>query len=174
MTGCEQVESFLASADGAARRNPPPELQEHLDKCPPCRELFEFATTDGNVEVRAETRCAIQRALAASLCPVRPLPCHTTRTLIFLAIFGVGAGLWILKTGWGGATGLSSLQLSGSLAAVAAAAVLAAALLGAEMAPGEGRPAPLGFVVVATVGGMAALIAALFPGKPGRIGWPLR
>ena len=49
--------------------------------------------------------------------------------------------------------------------------MLASALLSAEMAPGEGRPASIGFVVAAAVGGMAALIAALFPWEAAGPDW---
>jgi hypothetical protein len=171
MTGCERVETFLASAEGASRRQPPAEVRAHLDQCGPCRRLFEFSTTQESVEVPRETRSCIEERLKRSLHPVRPLPCRWTLMGMFMAIFAAGAGIWLIQTGWGGARDLTGVQLAGTLVALAAAAALAAAVLGAEMIPGERRLPPIGVVALVAIGGLAALVAALFPWESAGSPW---
>jgi hypothetical protein len=116
-------------------------------------------------------RSGIEQRLKGSLEPVRPLPCRKTLTAVFLAIFAAGAGLWVIQTGSPGMNGMTAVQLAGTLSAVAGAAVLAAVVLSGEMVPGERRLAPIGFVTLLAVGGLAALIAVLYPWEAAGSSW---
>jgi hypothetical protein len=163
MTGCAQVETFLATADPTSRRQPPQDVREHLERCAACRSIWEFASAREPAEASAETRARIEEQIKASLSPVRPIACRKTLTLAFLGIFGLSAGAWIWLIGWAATKGMSGAQMMGTLAAVAAAAAFASAILSGEMVPGERRIAPVGWLVLAAVASLGVLIATLFP-----------
>ena len=170
--GCAQVEEFLASADAAARCAPPPEIRAHLDSCAACKKIWEFVCTQEPVDAAPAEVCGqIEKRLAGSLEPVRPLPCRKTLTFAFLGVFAAGALIWVMDTGWGAAEGLSAVQLAGTLSAVAAAAALAAVVLSGEMVPGDRRIGPIGLMSLLTVGGIALLVAAIFPWESAGSSW---
>lgn len=171
MTGCDQVEDFLTSVDGATRRTPPAGIRAHLDKCAPCRKMWEFLTSSETVEAPKDLCGRIGKQLEGSLRPVRPLPCRTARTLIFMAIFLAAALLWALQSQWGGAKAMTAVQLAGTLAAIAAAAALAAVVLSGEMVPGEKKLAPIGLTVLLVLGGLALLVVAIFPWEGSGPSW---
>lgn len=171
MVGCEQVEEFLTSASVARRGAPPQGIRAHLDKCGPCRKLWEFLCSSDAVEAPKEMCSRIEQRLEGSLTPVKPLPCRKTRTAAFLAIFLGGATLFVFLTGWAGAEGMTAVQLAGTLSAVAAAAALAAVVLSGEMVPGERRLGSIGFMSLLSVGGLAMLVMTIFPWEASGAPW---
>ena len=162
--GCAQVEEFLASAEAASLRTPPEAIRSHLDRCGPCRKVWEFVSAQEPLEVAPQALCGrIEQQLKDSLAAVRPLPCRKTLTLAFLGIFVASAVFWVFYMGSSGARGLSAVQLAGTLSAVAAAAALAAAVLSGEMVPGEKRLGPIGLMSLLAIGGLAMLVVTIFP-----------
>ena len=166
---CAQVEDFFASADVAARRDPPERIREHLHGCAPCRAVWEFMTAEEATAVEEALCSKISGRLQGSA-PVKPLPCRTRLTAAFLGIFLAGAGLWVLDSGWA-ADSMTSLQLTGTLAAVAAAAALAAVVLSREMAPGDKRVGPVGWMTLLAIGGLGLVVAVLFPWERSGSSW---
>ncbi len=160
---CGQVTTFFDRASPAERRTPPVEVRAHLDRCKPCRAIWEFLTEPGVAEVSPETQQKIEHTLLDTLEPVKPIAGRGVLALGFLCIFGlVSAGI-IGYMGIQGAAMMTSLQLAGLLAAFLVSVVLASIALSGEMSPGDRRWLPPGRQIAATLLAITALCAVLFP-----------
>ncbi len=171
MSECNQVEEFVTSTSGAARGGAPAGLRMHLDRCAPCRRLFEFFTCNDGRAVPEAVRLSVERRLRGSLEPVRPLPCHRTLAFAFVLIFAGGPLLWSSLSGWDPVRGMTLIQLMGTMLAVCAAGAFTAVSLGKQMVPGERRLAPAAAVPALALTALAALVLVIFPWEASGSHW---
>ena len=167
-TPCDEVTEFLTAADARARLKPPSGVLAHLERCGPCRRLWEFLVGDDDCpeeDREADALASIRATVGGSLSPVRPLPSRAALVAAFLGIFAAGVAASTAMAGANGAaSSMGPLRLYGFLFALALAAAFSAFLLSGLMMPGSCRA--LSRAGVAMAGFLVALVAAaalIFP-----------
>ena len=173
---CDEVTEFLTTADARSRLKPPSSVRLHLEKCGPCRRMWEFLVGGHDCPEEAaapgaDSLAAIRATLGGSLAPVRPLPSRAALSAAFLGIFAAGVTVSTAMAGPHGAAAMSPARLYGFLLSLGLAAGFSAFLLSGLMLPGSCRAVSRAGVAMA--GFLAALLAAavlIFPWE-GLDGW---
>jgi hypothetical protein len=168
MTMPVKIQPDCARFDDAIDRHAPPgsAAREHLQACARCRKLYDWLLEPPPAPpVSSELRQRIVSELAASLEPVVPQAGIGFSALQLLAIFGLCAAGFVALMGIAGFDVMSTAQLLGIGAVMAAGAVLCSRMLALQMLPGSRRrvAAPLAI----TLFGLAVIVCLLllFPGR---------
>ncbi len=161
---CRQADSHLDRAFGAPPEDLAPEVREHVEECPRCAALFNWA---GSAEPESGARPGFERGIASrlrqSLKPVRPLPSGKVLVARFLAIFVLLMGLFTAVLGIGGVHDMTLPQLAGSSAILGAAAAFLALSLSWQMVPGQYQRVGAPLLIAVFVAGFLTVVAAMFP-----------
>ena len=105
----------------------PQAVREHLDKCAPCRKVWDFLTRQDLPErVSPGVEARIKSSVVSELAAVRPLPSAGRLAVAFLLIYAVLSGIFIAITGIGGALEMGALRFAGILGLVGAVILLVA------------------------------------------------
>jgi hypothetical protein len=163
MMDCAQVTAYLDPAAAAPRSAPPPEVRNHLEQCPKCRALWNFAREPETLTVDPATEERIQCRLLAALRPVRPLPSRSVLTGGFVAIFVAVSALTLLAVGSGDRPAITLSQLFGLIAAVVLTAGAAGFWLSGAMTPGEKRWTGSTALCAGALLALGLVVALLFP-----------
>jgi Negative regulator of sigma F len=150
----------------------PPEADEHLRACTPCRELVEAlklrAPTDGaSPTVLRE----IERGLVANLRPVRPIPPKRYIFMSMMAIFIVTAVLGLSRIGAFALAAMTPLQTGAIFGVLAISAGLMAGSLVNQMIPGSRYRVPPGRAPLIVIILLMASVAVLFQFQHERNFW---
>ncbi len=152
---CSQAGEHLHRTPPEGWGQLPQAVREHLEKCAPCRKVWDFLTRhDSSERVAPEVEAKIKSSVVGSLEAVRPLP-GARLTAAFLLIYAALSGIFIAITGVGGALEMGAFRFAAILGVVGAVILLLSVTLSREMVPGSPRlltPARL----------FLSLLAALF------------
>ena len=136
---CSQAGEHLHRTPPEGWGQLPQAVREHLEKCAPCRKVWDFLTRhDSSERVAPEVEAKIKSSVVGSLEAVRPLP-GARLTAAFLLIYAALSGIFIAITGVGGALEMGAFRFAAILGVVGAVILLLSVTLSREMVPGSPR-----------------------------------
>jgi len=141
----------------------PPEAEEHLKICEPCRQLVgALSMPVGPASPSPATLRQIERRLMADLRPVRPIAPRPYLVAILIAAFVCVVGVGVNRVGASALAVMTPLQTGVILGALAISASLLANSIVNQMTPGSRRRIPPGLLPLGTTMCLAIAIAVLF------------
>ena len=142
----------------------PEAVREHLEKCAPCRKVWDFLTRhDLSEHVAPEVEAKIKSSVVGSLEAVRPLPGAARLTAAFLLIYAVLSAVFIAMTGVGGALEMGAFRLAAILGVVGAVILLLSVTLSREMVPGSPRLLTPARLFLSLLAALFLAVAVAFP-----------
>ena len=142
----------------------PKAVREHLEKCAPCRAVWDFLTRRDPAEgVGPAVEAKIKSSILDSLREVRPLPSAARLTAGFLIIYAILSGGFVAASGVSGPLEMGVLRFAGILGLIGAVVLMLSATLSREMAPGSPRLLTPARLFLSSLAVLFCVVAVAFP-----------